>query len=62
MSDEERTARFFQRVEEASAFPMGWKSRGSEGFDRAGDHILTLLEDALAAFGRGSFGTATFLR
>jgi AbiV family abortive infection protein len=40
---------------------MGWKSRGSEGFDRAGDHVLTLLEDALAAFGRGSFGTATFL-
>jgi hypothetical protein len=30
MSDEERTARFFQRVEEASAIPMGWKSRGSE--------------------------------
>ncbi|GEM_PF-2140284 len=61
MSDEERTARFLKRVEEASAFPMGWKSRGSGGFNRAGDHILTLLEDAVAAFERPSFGTATFL-
>lgn len=61
MSDPGRTERFFKRIEEASAFPMGWKSRGSDGFNRAGDHVHSLLEDALIAFERASFGTATFL-
>jgi AbiV family abortive infection protein len=61
VSDEDRTAKFMQRIEEASAFPMGLKSRSSAGFDRAGEHVLTLLDDAVAAFERASFGTATFL-
>lgn len=61
MGDEARVARFLKRIEEASAFPMGLKSRGADSFNRAGDHVLTLLGDAAAAFDRGSFGTATFL-
>jgi len=61
MSDEERTARFLNRIEAASATPMGWKSRDSSGFDRAGAHVVTLLGDAVVAFERGSLGTATFL-
>lgn len=34
---------------------------GSQDFNRACDHILVLIEDALACFNRASYGTAVFL-
>ena len=61
MADDERTERFFERVEKASASPLGLKSRGSASINSSGDHVLTLLQDAQAAFERRSYGTATFL-
>lgn len=54
--------RHLERVEAAIAYPGDvYRGHGSEGFNIAGAHILTLLEDATAAYERGSLGTATFL-
>lgn len=61
MADEGRAVRFMQRIEEAQAFPMAWKARGSDGFNMAGDHVLVLLEDAVSSFFRRSYGTSIFL-
>jgi AbiV family abortive infection protein len=61
MADDERTERFFERVENASASPLGLKSRNSASVNLSGDHVLTLLQDAYGAFERRSYGTATFL-
>ncbi|HEY5410977.1 MAG TPA: AbiV family abortive infection protein, partial [Caulobacteraceae bacterium] len=47
---------------EAAARPgRGYGDRRSEGFDAAGEHVVSLLGDATHLFERGSFGTATFL-
>ena len=53
---------FLENVEKATSRPgIGYGNAGSEGFNMAGRHVLTLLQDAATAYGAGSFGTATFL-
>lgn len=41
--------------------PLGLKTRDSETFDRAGDHVIGLLGDACSLFGKRSWATATFV-
>ena len=57
-----KDAQFYAAVDEAIAFsgPPGGRVT-SEAFDAAAAHVASLLDDAAAAFTRGSFGTCVFL-
>jgi AbiV family abortive infection protein len=53
---------FFTAVQ--AAIDFGGPGYGEDpvlGFNTASQHVLVLLEDAVAAFGRGSYGTSVFL-
>ncbi len=53
---------FFSAVQ--AAIDFGGPGYGEDpvlGFNTASQHVLVLLEDAVAAFERGSYGTSVFL-
>jgi AbiV family abortive infection protein len=53
---------FFAVVKAAIDFGgPGYGEDGIAGFNTASQHVLVLLEDAVAAFERGSYGTSVFL-
>jgi len=53
---------FMEAVEKAIDRPgVGYGNAGADGFNAAGQHVLTLLEDAVAIYQKGSYGTAAFL-
>src|SRR6266849_900469 len=59
--DDEASA-FFSAVQAAIDFSgPGYGSDPVLGFNTASQHVLVLLEDAVAAFERGSYGTSVFL-
>src|SRR5271169_888595 len=59
--DDEASA-FFTAVQ--AAIDFGGPGYGNDpvlGFNTASQHVLVLLEDAVAAFEHGSYGTSVFL-
>jgi len=60
--DGNKPSHFFAAVQ--AAIDFGGPGYGEDpvlGFNTASQHVLVLLEDAVAAFERGSYGTSVFL-